>query len=158
VSEAGPDPVPRPAEHPIVDFTFDDLTALLRRAIRNSAVVGVAVAIFLWLGMGWQTAALFAVGGAISVGSIYEWGRLIRVFGARLAGQETGQKAGQKAGQGSGLGTGLVVFLFLVRLILFAGAIYGSLKCFHGSPIALFGGLALGLSGLVWEALRALRG
>jgi len=51
-----------------------------------------------------------------------------------------------------------VVFLFLVRLILFAGAIYGSLKCFHGSPIALFGGLALGLSGLVWEAVRMLRG
>jgi len=154
VSEAGPDPVLKPAEHPIVDFTFDDLTALLRHAIRNSAVVGVAVAIFLWLGMGWQTAALFAVGGAISVGSIYEWGRLIRVFGARLGGIDTGQKAGQ----GSGLGTGLMVFLFLVRLILFAGAIYGSLKCFHGSPIALFGGLALGLSGLVWEALRVLRG
>lgn len=125
---------------------------MLRRAVRNSAVVGVAIAIFLWLGMGWQTAALFAVGGAISVGSIYEWGRLIRIFGSRLAGQETEQKGGQ------GLGTGLVVFLFLVRLVLFAGAIYGSLKCFHGSPIALFGGLALGLSGLVWEAMRVLRG
>lgn len=156
MSENGLDSVSasKPAEHPIVDFTFDDLTVLLRRAIRNSAVVGVAVALFLWLGMGWQTAALFVVGGAISVGSIYEWGRLIRVFGARLSGNETGQKAGQ----GSGLGTGLVVFLFLVRLILFAGAIYGSLKCFHGSPIALFGGLGLGLSGLVWEAMRALRG
>ena len=158
MSEGGLDPVRKRVEHPIVDFTFDDLRVMLRRAVRNSAVVGVAVALFLWLGMGWQTAALFAVGGAISVGSIYEWGRLIRIFGARLAGQETEQKAGQDSEQGSGLGTGLVVFLFLVRLILFAGAIYGSLKCFHGSPIALFGGLALGLSGLVWEAMRALRG
>jgi hypothetical protein len=154
MSEHGPTPLSKPAEHPIVDFTFDDLAALLRRAIRNSAVVGVAIALVLLVWMGWQTAALFVVGGAISVGSIYEWGRLIRVFGARLGGNETGQKAGQ----GSGLGTGLVVGLFLVRLILFAGAIYGSLKCFHGSPIALFGGLALGLSGLVWEALRVLRG
>ena len=123
---------------------------MLRRAVRNSAVVGVIIALVLCIWMGWQTTALFVVGGAISVGSIYEWGRLIRIFGARLAGQDSGK--------GSGLGTGLVVFLFLVRLILFAGAIYGSLKCFHGSPIALFGGLALGLSGLVWEAMRALRG
>ena len=158
MSEAGPDPILKPAEHPIADFTFDDLRAMLRRAVRNSAVVGVIIALVLCIWMGWQTAALFAVGGAISVGSIYEWGRLIRIFGARLAGQETEQKAGQDSGKGSGLGTGLVVFLFLVRLILFAGAIYGSLKCFHGSPIALFGGLALGLSGLVWEAMRALRG
>ncbi len=150
MSEGGLDPVLKPAEHPIVDFTFDDLRAMLWRAVRNSAVVGVIIALVLCIWMGWQTAALFAVGGAISVGSIYEWGRLIRIFGARLAGQDSGQ--------GSGLGTGLVVFLFLVRLILFAGAIYGSLKCFHGSPIALFGGLALGLSGLVWEAMRALRG
>ena len=153
MSEAGPDPVLKPAEHPIVDFTFDDLRAMLRRAVRNSAMVGAIIALVLCIWMGWQTAALFAVGGAISVGSIYEWGRLIRIFGARLAGQETGQDSERS----SGLGTGLVVFLFLVRLILFAGAIYGSLKCFHGSPIALFGGLALGLSGLVWEAMRAIR-
>jgi hypothetical protein len=139
-----------PPEHPIVDFTFADLTALLRRTIRNSAAVGVAVALALWLWMGWATAALFAVGAAISVASIYEWGRLIRVFSSRMDGQKTGQ--------GSGLGTGLVVGLFLVRLILFAGAIYGSLKCFQGSPIALLGGLALGLAGLAWEAMRVLRG
>jgi len=158
VNDNRPIPLDKPAEHPIVDFTFDDLRAMLRRAVRNSAVVGVAIGLILLIWMGWQTAALFAVGGAISVGSIYEWGRLIRIFGARLAGQETGQKAGYDSGQGSGLSTGLVVFLLLVRLILFAAAIYGSLKCFHGSPIALFGGLALGLSGLVWEAMRALRG
>jgi hypothetical protein len=65
---------------------------------------------------------------------------------------------GQKAGRGSGFGTGVVVSLFLLRLILFAGLIYGSLKCFHGSPIALLCGLGLALAGLAWQALRVLRG
>lgn len=157
MSENGPVPVVKPAGHSIADFTFDDLKALLRRAVRLSAVLGAAIALVLWLRMGWQTAALFVVGGAISIASIYEWGRLIRVVGARMDAQETVQVAGQNAGRGSGLGTGVVVSLFLVRLILFAGAIYGSLKCFHGSPIALLGGLGLGLVGLVWEAMRVLR-
>jgi hypothetical protein len=153
MSENGPVSAARPVGHSIVDFTFDDLKALLRRAVRLSMVLGAAIALFLWWRMGWQTAALFVVGGAISIASIYEWGRLIRVVGARMDGQE----AGKNASQGSGLGTGVVVSLFLVRLVLFAGAIYGSLKCFQGSPIALLGGLGLGLVGLVWEAMRVLR-
>ena len=151
---AGPAPHSGPPDHPIVDFTFADLTALLRRAVRITAVLGVAIALGLWVRWGWPTAALFAVGGAISVGSIYEWGRLIRVFGARLGGNEAGEGAERR----SGLGTGLVVGLFLVRLILFGVAIYVSLKCFQGSPIALLCGLGLGLAGLVWEAMRVLRG
>ena len=155
----GPEPASEPASvsgsptqpiHPIVDFTFADLTALLKRAVRITVILGVAVALILWFAMGWQTAALFAVGGALSVGSIYEWGRLIRVFSSRME--------GQTADASSGLRTGTVVFLFLVRLILFAVVIYVSLKCLHGSPIALLCGLGLGLTGLVWESMRVLRG
>jgi hypothetical protein len=139
-----------PPAHPILEFTDADLAALLKRAVRVTAALGVAVALILWPIAGWQTAALFAVGAAISIGSIYEWGRLFRVIGARMDGQKTGR--------GSGFGTGVVVSLFLLRLILFAGLIYGSLKCFHGSPIALLCGLGLALAGLAWQALRVLRG
>jgi hypothetical protein len=139
-----------PPAHPILEFTDADLAALLKRAVRVTAALGVVIALILWPVAGWQTAALFAVGAAISIGSIYEWGRLFRVISARMDGQKTGR--------GSGFGTGVVVSLFLLRLILFAGLIYGSLKCFHGSPIALLCGLGLALAGLVWQALRVLRG
>jgi hypothetical protein len=143
------DPIPAPtrADHPIVDFTFDDLTALLRRTILSTSLLGATIALALCLAMGWQTAGLFAVGAAISVGSIYEWGRLIRLVNQRMDG-----------GRSSGFGTGLVIGLFLVRLILFAGVIYGSLRFLHGSPIALFCGLGLALAGLAWQSMKVLRG
>lgn len=148
------DPKQTPPAHPILEFSDADLAAMLKRAVRLTAVLGVVIALILCLAMGWQTGVLFAVGAAISVGSIYEWARLIRVITARMDG-----KAGRPgSGSGSGLGAGLVVFLFLVRLSLFAVAIYVSLKCFHGSPIALLCGLGLALAGLVWEAMRVLRG
>ena len=57
--------------------------------VRLSAGLGLAVALVLWPLMGWQTAALFAVGAAISVGSVYEWARLIRTVMARLDRTET---------------------------------------------------------------------
>jgi hypothetical protein len=139
-----------PAAHPIVDFTFADLTALLRRAVRMTVAVGAAVSLALWVWQGWRTAILFAIGAGLSVASIYEWGRLFRLINARMDGARS-----------SGLGTGLVVVLFLFRLTVFALVIYGSLKCFHrgdaGSPIALLCGLGLALAGLVWEAMRVLR-
>ena len=136
--------------HPILEFTDADLAALLKRVVRVTAILGAVIALILWPATGWQTAALFAVGAAISIGSIYEWGRLFRAIGARMD--------GQKAGRGSGFGTGVVVSLFLLRLTIFAGLIYGSLKCFHGSPIALLCGLGLALAGLAWQAMRVLRG
>ena len=151
MNENLPDAGQLPPNHPIVDFTFADLTALLRRATRLSAVLGLVAALFLWLAMGWRTAALFAIGAALSIGSIYEWGRLIGVANARMEGQRS-----------SGLGVARVVGLFLVRLALFAAVIYGSLKCFQGanyaSPVALLCGLGLGLAGFAWQAIRVLRG
>jgi hypothetical protein len=134
-----------PPTHPIVDLADADLAGMLTRTVRITLILGLIIALILWPTMGWGTAALFAVGAAISVASIFEWGRLIRLFNAKLD--------QHKAPRGSWL----VVTLFLLRLILFAGAIYGSLKCFHGLPIALLCGLALALAGLVWEAVRLLR-
>ena len=139
-------PPPNPSQHPIVDFSDEDLAALLRRAVVLTAVLGAAIALFLLLGMGWRTAALFAVGAAISVASIFEWGRLIRLFNAQMDRKKTPR------------GASLVVGFFLLRLMLFAAVIYGSLKCFQGSPIALLCGLSLSVISLVWEALRVLRG
>ncbi len=132
--------------HPLVEMTDADLAALLGRAMRITAVLGAAIALVLWPMLGWGSGALFAVGAAISVGSIFEWGRLIKLFNAKLD---------QKKTPG---GAGLVVSLFLLRLVLFAGAIYGSLKCFQGSPIVLLCGLGLAVVGLVWEALKLIRG
>ncbi len=140
--------------HPILAFSDADLAALLKRVVRDTAVLGAIVSLVLWPAMGWQTAALFAVGAAISIGSVYEWGRLFRQIAERM----DAQKTGADPGRGSGLGTTLVVVFFLLRLVLFAVVIYGSLKCFHGSPIALLCGLGLALAGLAWQAMRVLRG
>ena len=143
--ESGLDRTGKPSSHPIVDFTDADLRALLGRAVRVTAPLGVLLSIVLWIGMGWRGAALFAVGAAISVASIFEWGRLIRLFNAALDQQRTPR------------GSSLVATFFLLRLILFGGVIYGSLKCFQASPMLLIAGLALAVVGLTWEALRQLQ-
>jgi hypothetical protein len=127
-------------------MTDADLAALLKRAVWITVSLGAIIGLVLLLGLGWRDAVLFAVGAAISAASLFEWGRLIRLFNAKLDQQKTPR------------GAGLVVSLFLLRLVIFAAAIYGSLKCFQGSPIALVCGLALAVVGLVWEALRLLRG
>jgi hypothetical protein len=139
-----------PQSHPILEFTDEDLAALLRRVVQATATLGAVIALFLGIALGWQTGVLFAIGAAISIGSIYEWGRLFRHIAARMD--------AQKSGGTSGFGTATVVGLFLLRLVIFAVVIYGSLKCFHGSPIALLCGLGLALAGLIWEALKVLRG
>jgi hypothetical protein len=46
---------------------------------------------------------------------------------------------------------------FVLRLLVFGGAIYGSLKCFQGSVVALLFGLGLAILAMVWEAIRLLR-
>ncbi len=131
--------------HPIVGFTDADLAALLDRVVRITLILGVVVSLVLWPVLGWGTAALFAVGAAISVFSVYEWKRLVAIFNASMDRKRTPR------------GAAVVVVFFLLRLILFGGAIYVSLKCFQGSPIALICGLALAVAGLVWESLKLLR-
>ncbi|MGA9069690.1 MAG: hypothetical protein WB424_05525 [Terracidiphilus sp.] len=131
--------------HPIVDLTFADLDAMLRRALRITLILGAIAALMVWIGAGWQSAALLAVGAAISAASIWEWQRLVRVINARMDKQKTPGSAP------------VVVLFFVLRLTVFAGVIYGSLKCFHGSLVALLFGLGLAVLAIVWEALRLLR-
>jgi hypothetical protein len=131
--------------HPIVGLTDAALDAMMKRAMRVTAILGVVLALIVWIAMNWRDAAMLAVGAAISAASILEWQRLIRLFNARMDKQKTPR------------GAATVVGFFLLRLILFAGAIYGSLKCFKGSAIALLFGLSLAIVAMTWEALRLLR-
>jgi hypothetical protein len=104
-SDPGQVPVEDPKQtlltHPILDFSDADLAAMLKRVVRLTAVLGVVIALILCPVMGWQTGALFAVGAAISVGSVYEWARLIRTITARMDARGTGTnrlRIGSRAG------------------------------------------------------------
>jgi hypothetical protein len=131
--------------HPIVGLTDTALEALMKRAIRLTLILGAIPAVILWIASGWRDAAMLAIGAAISAASILEWQRLIRLFNAKLDKQKIPR------------GAFLVVSLFLLRLLIFAAVIYGSLKSLRGSAIALLCGLALALIAMAWEALRMLR-
>jgi hypothetical protein len=131
--------------HPIVDLTQDDLDAMLHRALRNTLILGTVAALIVWVGGGWRSAVMLGTGMLISAASIWEWQRLVRLINARLDKQKTPASAP------------VVVLFFVLRLTVFAGVIYGSLKCFHGSIVALFFGVALAALTIVWEAIRLLR-
>ena len=131
--------------HPIVDLTQADLDAMLHRALRNTLILGTVAALIVWIGGGWRSAAMLGTGTLISVASIWEWQRLIRLINARLDKQTTPASAP------------VVVLFFVLRLTVFAGVIYGSLKCFQGSVVALLFGLALAVMSVGWEAIRLLR-
>jgi hypothetical protein len=131
--------------HPLVGLTDAALEALLKRAIRDTLILGVLPAVLLLVASGWRNAAMLAIGTVISAASILEWQRLIRLFNAKLDQQKTPR------------GATLVVSFFLLRLGVFAGVIYVSLKCFQGSVIALLCGLGLAVIATAFEALRLLR-
>jgi hypothetical protein len=130
---------------PIAGLSDEALQALLRRAIRDTIILGLIAAAILLFASGWRNSAMLAVGAAISAASILEWQRLIRLINARLDRQKAPR------------GTVTVVAFFVLRLTVFAAAIYGSLKCFQGSAIALLSGLGLAMVAMAWEALRLLK-
>ena len=131
--------------HPIVDFSNEALEAVFRRAIRNTLILGLVAAVVVVVASGWRDGAMLVTGTLISAASIFEWLRLIRFINAKLDNRKTRRSA-------------LVIVLFFVlRLTVFAGAIYGSLKCFQGSVIALLCGLGLAALAIGFEAIRMLR-
>jgi hypothetical protein len=131
--------------HPIVDLSNEDLDAMLRRALRMTLIIGAIASAAVLIGAGWRSAAMLMTGAMISAASVMEWQRLVRVINARMDKQKTPASAG------------VVVLFFVLRLTVFAGVIYGSLKCFHGSVTALLCGLCLAVLAIGWEALRLLR-
>jgi hypothetical protein len=131
--------------HPLAGFSDAALQALLRLAMRNTLILGLISTIALWIASSWRNAAMLAVGAAISAASILEWQRLVRFVNARMDNRKSPGNAAT------------VAVFFVLRLTVFAGAIYGSLKCFHGSVAALLCGLGLALAATAWQALRLLR-
>ncbi len=127
------------------DLTDADLEGLLYRAIRNTLIFGLLASLVIWKAASWRDAAMMATGTAISAASIFEWRRLARFIAAKLDKKQTPR------------GSAFAVVFFVLRLTVFAAAIYVSLKCFRGSAVALLCGLALAVLTLVWEALRLLR-
>lgn len=132
-------------ERSLAGLTDAGLQALLRRAIRITLIFGLLTSLILWKASGWRNAAMLATGAVISAASIYEWQRIIRFITAKLDNQQAPR------------GVGVTIAFFLLRLIVFAGVIYGSLKCFRGSTVALLCGLGLAVLATLWEALRLLR-
>jgi uncharacterized membrane protein len=130
---------------PVAGLTDQALQALLKRAIRDTLILGLIATLALLLASGWRNAAMFVVGAIISAASIMEWQRLIRLLNDRLDQTKSPR------------GAGAVVVFFMIRLVVFAAAIYGSLKCFQGSAIALLCGLGLAMIAMAWEALRLLK-
>jgi hypothetical protein len=131
--------------HPFAELTDAGLEALLKRAIRIAVIVGLLAALALWIGSGWRNAAMMATGAAISAASIHEWRRLARFIAAKMDKKET-----------SG-GSGFAVVFFVLRLTIFAGVIYVSLKFLRGSAVVLLCGLSLAVLAIGWEAIRLLR-
>jgi hypothetical protein len=131
--------------HPIVDLTEDALQGMLRNALRNTLILGLLAAGAVWIGSNWRNGAMLLTGAAISAASIWEWRNLVRVINARMEKQKTPTSAIA------------VVLFFVLRLAIFAGVIYGSLKCFQGSAVALLCGLGLAVMTVGWEVLRLLR-
>ena len=126
------------------NLSEEALDALLKRSVRNTALLGVVPALIVWVASGWRNAAMLITGALISAASLMEWQRLVRLMNAKM-------KA-KKAPGGA-----VLAVLFLLRLLIFAAAIYGSLKCFQGSVIPLMCGLSLAVVTLMWEALRMLK-
>lgn len=129
----------------IANLTEEELDALLKRSVRNTVLLGLVASVAVLIGSGWRNAAMLMTGALISAASLLEWQRLARLMTARMKRQQAPR------------GAALAVGFFLVRLLIFAAAIYGSLKCFHGSVVALLCGLGLALVATAWEALRLLK-
>jgi hypothetical protein len=130
--------------HPIANLTVDEADAFLRRALRDTLILGLIAAVVVLISSGWRNAAMLVTGGAISAASILEWQRLVRIINAKMDNQKNPKS------------TVLVLVFFVLRLTVFAGVIYGSLKCFHGSVVALLCGLGLAALAVMWEAVRML--
>jgi hypothetical protein len=129
----------------LAGLTDDDVRQAMHRALRLLAILAiVGVALVCWK-MGWQSAALLAVGAGISASGLWEWTRLMTVVISRM-------DAGAKPRH-----VGTVLVGFFLRLGVALAALYVSLKYLDGSVYALVAGLALGMVALTIEALRLVR-
>ncbi|MGA2085176.1 MAG: hypothetical protein ABSG60_06640 [Terracidiphilus sp.] len=130
--------------HPILDIGPEELQGFFRRAMRNTLILGLLSFLAVLIGAGWRNAAMLLTGTLISAASVLEWQRLVRVINAKLDRQKTPRSAPA------------VVLFFVLRLTVYAVVIYGSLRCFQGSVVALLWGLGFAALAVTWEAIRLL--
>jgi hypothetical protein len=129
----------------LAGLTDEDVRRTMQRALRLLAILAVLGVVLVWLKLGWQSAALLAVGAAISASGLWEWMRLMAVVISRMdAGAEPRP-------------VGTVLVGFFMRLGIALVVLYVSLKYLDGSVYALAAGLALGMVALTIEALRLVR-
>ena len=100
----------------MLELSNDAAEVMLQRAMRISLILGAIASAILYVAAGWRDAAMLWTGALISAASIFEWQRLARVIRAKLEAEKTPRSAPA------------VVVFFVLRLILYAGAIYVSLK------------------------------
>jgi hypothetical protein len=134
-----------------MEFSDQDLRALLNRALR---IVGIAILVgipVIWIAWGWRSMLLFLVGGAIAATGILEWRQLMSAVLVRLA-----LPGAENAAKPKPLGP--VLFWFFLRLAVAAAVLYVSLRSLDGKVFALLLGIALGLLALFIEAIRLFRG
>jgi len=136
---------PTPDENPFLTFTEADLSAALFRAIRNVGLLALVGLPVIGTLSGWQSAALFLVGAAISAGGIYESRRLIRVVNAKLDNQRSPRS------------TGFVIAMIFLRLFIAGGVLYVSLIWLNGAVYSIIAGLALAVVALSIEAVLLTR-
>lgn len=136
---------PEETSHLAASMTDDDLNAMLRRALRTVAILGVLLFLILTFTSGWQTGLLELAGAVISWTGIREWRNLALVIFARLDNQQNPKPMGR------------TLVMFFLRLGMAVAILYVSLKCLHGSVYALVAGLGLAVFALSIEAVRLLR-
>jgi hypothetical protein len=126
-------------------FSDEDFRRTILRALKLLVILSVVGALLLWWKLGWQSAALLAVGAVISASGLWEWLRLMTAVMARM---DSGGMARPMA---------TVLLGFFVRLAATVALLYVSLKVLHGSVYALAAGLALGVFALTVEGLRLVK-
>jgi hypothetical protein len=130
--------------HPLLELPNDAAEVMLQWAMYKTLILGVIASLVLLVASSWRNASMLMVGALISAASIFEWQRLARVIRAKLDAEKTPRSAPA------------VVVFFILRLVLYGGAIYVSLKCLQGSAVALLCGLGLAALTILWQALRML--
>jgi hypothetical protein len=130
--------------HPLLELPNNAAEVMLQRAMYKTLILGVIASTVLLIASGWRNASMLMVGALISAASIFEWQRLARLIRAKLDAEKTPRSAPD------------VVVFFILRLVLYGGAIYVSLRCLQGSAVALLCGLGLAALTILWQALRML--
>lgn len=129
----------------LTQFSDADIRATMLRALRLLAIVTLVAVPLIWWKLGWQSAAMLAIGAAISGTGLWEWLRLMTTVMARMDGGAAARPVA------------MVLVGFFLRLGLTIAVLYGSLKLLNGSVYALAAGLGLGVFALTIEGLRLVK-